>query len=128
MRNLPYGFDIYLVNVKTTRQIAKIFVAFSEKLNFMIMKHVCISYMLYISDGKHCPDNTIVTIVVVASLGHFQTLHCDWLSIQKAIALLLPKNLNVLHFSIYRQESGITKPCEIIIHKYHKVVNINTSL
>ena len=34
MRNLPHGFDIYLVNVKTIRKIAQIFVAFSEKLNF----------------------------------------------------------------------------------------------
>ena len=32
MRNLPYGFDIYLV--KTIRQIAQIYVAFSDKLNF----------------------------------------------------------------------------------------------
>ena len=31
---LPHGFDIYLINVKTMRNIAKIFVAFSEKLNF----------------------------------------------------------------------------------------------
>ena len=31
---VPYGFDIYLVNVKTIRQNAQIFVAFSEKLNF----------------------------------------------------------------------------------------------
>ena len=29
----PYGFDIYLVNVKTMA-MAQIFVAFSEKLNF----------------------------------------------------------------------------------------------
>ena len=29
-----YGFDIYLVNVKTMRWMAQIFVAFSEKLNF----------------------------------------------------------------------------------------------
>ena len=28
------SFDIYLVNVKTMRKIAEIFVAFSEKLNF----------------------------------------------------------------------------------------------
>ena len=35
LRNLPQGFDIYLVNVKTMRKIAQIFVAFSEKLNFM---------------------------------------------------------------------------------------------
>ena len=34
LRNLPYGFDIYLVNLKTIRQIGQIFVAFSEKLNF----------------------------------------------------------------------------------------------
>ena len=34
MRNRPYGFEIYLVNVKTMRTIAPIFVAFSEKLNF----------------------------------------------------------------------------------------------
>ena len=38
LRNLPYGFDIYLVihdlvNVKTIRQIVQIFVALSEKLN-----------------------------------------------------------------------------------------------
>ena len=36
MRNLPHGFDIYLVNVKTMRKVAQIFVAFSEKLNFNI--------------------------------------------------------------------------------------------
>ena len=33
-RHPPYGFDIYLVNVKTIRRMAQIFVAFSEKLNF----------------------------------------------------------------------------------------------
>ena len=36
MRNRPYGFEIYLENVKTIciRTIAHIFVDFSEKLNF----------------------------------------------------------------------------------------------
>ena len=34
VRNRPYGFEIYLVNVKPIRTIAQIFVAFSEKLNF----------------------------------------------------------------------------------------------
>ena len=34
MRNLPNGFDTYLVNVKTIRKIAQILVAFSGKLNF----------------------------------------------------------------------------------------------
>ena len=32
--NRPYGFEIYLVNVKIMRMISKNFVAFSEKLNF----------------------------------------------------------------------------------------------
>ena len=34
MRNRPYGFEIYLVNVTTIGTIAHTFVAFSEKLNF----------------------------------------------------------------------------------------------
>ena len=34
VRNRPDGIDIYLVNVKTIRTIAQIFVVFSEKLNF----------------------------------------------------------------------------------------------
>ena len=34
VRNRPYGFEIYLKNMKTIRTIAQIFVAFSEKLNF----------------------------------------------------------------------------------------------
>ena len=37
VRNRPYGFEIYLVNVKTMRKIAQIFVAFLEKLNFIIL-------------------------------------------------------------------------------------------
>ena len=34
LRNRPYGFDVYLVDFKSIRTIAHIFVAFSEKLNF----------------------------------------------------------------------------------------------
>ena len=37
LRNLPYGLYIYLVNIEIMRKIAQIFVAFSEKLNFMKM-------------------------------------------------------------------------------------------
>ena len=37
MRNRLHGSEIYLVNVKTIRQIAQIFVAFSEKLNFTVL-------------------------------------------------------------------------------------------
>ena len=36
VRNSLYGFEIYLVNIKTIRKILQIFVAFSEKLNFNI--------------------------------------------------------------------------------------------
>ena len=43
LRNRPHSFDIYLVNVKTMRTIAHIFVAFSEKLNFNV-HIVCISW------------------------------------------------------------------------------------
>ena len=35
MRNLPHGFDVYQVNVKTKRKNVQIFVTFSEKLNFI---------------------------------------------------------------------------------------------
>ena len=34
MLHPPYGFEIFLVNVKTIRRMVQIFVAFSEKLNF----------------------------------------------------------------------------------------------
>ena len=45
MRNHPYGFEIYLVNVKTMRTIAQIFVVFSKKLNFI--KYVSRHTVLY---------------------------------------------------------------------------------
>ena len=51
MRNRPYGFEIYLVNVKTIRQIAQIFVAFSEKLNFNKDKSVV--YTKYQTQKSH---------------------------------------------------------------------------
>ena len=35
LRYVLFGFDIYLVSVKSMRKIAQIFVAFSEKLNFI---------------------------------------------------------------------------------------------
>ena len=38
VRNRPYGFEIYLVYLKTMRTIAQIFVAFAEKLNFTAVR------------------------------------------------------------------------------------------
>ena len=38
MRHPPYGFDIYLVNVKTIRRMTQIILALSEKLNFNLIK------------------------------------------------------------------------------------------
>ena len=49
MRNRPYGFEIYLVNVKT---IAQICVAFSEKLNFTIQEIVLSGDPLYLESGQ----------------------------------------------------------------------------
>ena len=43
LRDLPQGFDIYLVNVKTMRKIEQIFVFFSEKLNFNQMSPTLVS-------------------------------------------------------------------------------------
>ena len=45
--SLPYGFEIYLVNVKTMRTITQIFVAFSEKLNFTrpVAQSICNHYI-----------------------------------------------------------------------------------
>ena len=43
MRRLPNGFDIYLLNVKTMRPTAQIFVRFLEKLSFMI----CINFVAF---------------------------------------------------------------------------------
>ena len=47
MRNRLYGFEIYLVNVKTIRTIVQIFVAFSEKLNFNMFEQN-VSYIFWI--------------------------------------------------------------------------------
>ena len=38
-RHPSYGFDIYLLNVKTIRKIAQLFLAFSENLNFIEFKN-----------------------------------------------------------------------------------------
>ena len=40
---LMYGFEIYLVNVKTMRKIKQISMAFSEKLNFRKIYYWAIS-------------------------------------------------------------------------------------
>ena len=62
VRNRPYGFKIYLVNVKTIRTIAQIFVAFSEKLNFTDVpaccgKHKLQMFCLQIWCLESCYDN-----------------------------------------------------------------------
>ena len=49
VRNCPYGFEIYLVNVKTIRTIVQIFVAFSEKVNFKPTLHSVLPEGLKIS-------------------------------------------------------------------------------
>ena len=54
----PYGFDNYLVNIKTIRKIAHIFVAFSEKLNFISSEFFpehCLIFVLY--KNQFCIQN-----------------------------------------------------------------------
>ena len=68
VRNLPYGFDIYLVNVKTIRQIKQIFVVFSEKLNFTSVKKLknfakCIENLVATTLGAN------ITAVIILANG-----------------------------------------------------------
>ena len=49
LRYVLFGFDIYLVSVKTMRKIAQIFVAFSEKLNFIRQK----PFLLSVTNSAH---------------------------------------------------------------------------
>ena len=46
MSNLPQGFDIYLVNVKTMRKIVQIFVTFSKTYHCTILN----TYLLVRAD------------------------------------------------------------------------------
>ena len=48
VRIRPYGFEIYLVNVKTMRMIVQIFVTFSEKLNFNTSAEFVLIQLMYI--------------------------------------------------------------------------------
>ena len=55
--NLPHGFDIDLVNVKTIRKIGKIFVAFSENLNFNYMNSpdiYCQNFVIFVENEWNC--------------------------------------------------------------------------
>ena len=67
MRNRPYGFEIYLVNVKTMKTLAQIFLAFSEKLNFkqasksksklVISSEATPWCLIYFMSGQGCGDS-----------------------------------------------------------------------
>ena len=52
MRDLPHGFDIYLVNVKTTRKIAQIFVTFSGLENLRNLPHGFYIYLVNVKTMK----------------------------------------------------------------------------
>ena len=47
LRNLLHGFDIYLVNVKTMKKIAQIFMAFSKKLYYQVISD-CKRFSFYL--------------------------------------------------------------------------------
>ena len=48
LHNLPYAFDIYLVNIKSIWKIAQIFVVFSEKLNFILINNLAPSGVFFL--------------------------------------------------------------------------------
>ena len=48
LRNLPHGFDVYQVNVKTMKNITQIFVPFSKKLNFDLLRQNIDFFRLFI--------------------------------------------------------------------------------
>ena len=52
MCDLPHGFDIYLVNVKTTRKIAQIFVTFSGLENLSNLPHGFYIYLVNVKTMK----------------------------------------------------------------------------
>ena len=54
MRNLPHGFEIYLVTVKTVRKIAQMFVAFSEKLNFTLLSKLSKASHVQRASAEQC--------------------------------------------------------------------------
>ena len=56
--NRPFGFEIYLVNVKTLRTIAQIFAAFSEKLNFN-QKNLRVHQILALQLHEHNVKETV---------------------------------------------------------------------
>ena len=70
MRNHPYGFEIYLVNVKTMRTIAQIFVAFSEKLNF---KYIVMTEVVWACHAQMAWKQTSYISSVVAQTVYLQS-------------------------------------------------------
>ena len=64
MPNLPYGFDVYKVKIKTTRQIGQIFVAFSEKLNVTKTGDIHTRFIV------HKTDDCVILIKKTASALH----------------------------------------------------------
>ena len=70
--NRPYGFEIYLVNVKTISTIAQIFVAFSEKLNFKLQKELFLVHM-YLTTVSRFPERKFDAFFIAngETLGFF---------------------------------------------------------
>ena len=68
LRNRPHGFDIHYVNFKTIKTIAHIFVAFSEKLNFMTLMVILIEKkpQVYITKAELLQEGIIFLIHLFA--------------------------------------------------------------
>ena len=95
LRHPPYGFDVYLINVKTIRRRAQFFVAFSERLNFTYLercssKHSCLFCIFGWIYYKH----TYLFIV------HLYIFHEAFL-----YRKLVHINDNVIWFSVFLNQS-----------------------
>ena len=75
------GFDIYLVNVKTMRMIAQIFVAFSEKQNFKFCVIIGLYILPLIKKGKVRSLTGLVKLVWVIASVHLSQAYLDILHV-----------------------------------------------
>ena len=93
-RNIPHGFDIYLLNVKTMRTIAQFFVAFSENLNFTMWQWLS----MWCERGNNLKSQTNL---VSMKKGYMRALRLfAWEHLREAIhsSLFIAKFCGVLCF------------------------------
>ena len=115
MRNRPYGFEIYLVNVKTLRTIAQIFVAFSEKLNF--------TNVIWAKSNRNKNYSNCI-FWLNSDTNYFGKIKQNiWIS-RTSYLSILTKNFQFVP-SIYTFNSGFYKHCTALQIKYICMCGLN---